>query len=97
MVSNQTGLWLSRISGDIVWKQLLNESFENSSILMKNEFKFQIVSENAYNDYKSLTLTNLDFTEPEPKGTEIKWDLLVLFMILGLIVLAILVNEVARE
>ena len=64
---------------------------------MKNEFKFQIVAEDANNNYESLTLTNLDFTGPETKGTEIKWDLLVLFIILGIIILAILVNEVARE
>ena len=97
MVSNQTGLWRSKISGDIVWEQLINESFENSSISMKNEFKFQIVSEDPKNNYESLTLTNLDFTVPETKETKIKWDLLVLFIILGIILLAILVNEVARE
>lgn len=97
MVSNQTGLWLSKFSGDLVWEQLLNDDFENSSILMKNDLKFQIVSEDATNNYGSLTLTNLDFTVPEIKRTEIKWDLLVLFIILGVIILAILVNEVARE
>ena len=98
MISNHTGLWVSDFDDDnINWRRLVHNEFLNSSILRIDEYKFLIIHENSTNDHESLSLTTVDFKKPADGETEIKWDLLIVFIVIGLIILAIMVQEVAHK
>lgn len=97
LITNQTGLWISNFENTIDWQLLINNNFTNSSIIKVNDYEFVIVYENSTDNYKSFNLNSLYFKKSDKSETIIKWDLLILFIILGMIFLTIIVHEVARE
>lgn len=98
MISNHTGLWVSNFDDDnINWRRLVENEFLNSSILRIDEYEFLIIHENSTNDHESLSLTTVDLKKPADGETIIKWDLLIVFIVIGLIILATMVQEVAHK
>jgi hypothetical protein len=103
ILANQSGVWYinykeidieedSRMS-----EQLLAGDHSNASILYLNEQTFIVVNENSTDGYSSIIITTLFFQESSNKDSEIKWDLLIIFVILGFILLVIIVQEVAHD
>ena len=97
LVANETGFWSSDINGDFNWQLLWIDNFSSPAILKVNDYQFLVIHENPEGNFTSITLTIVDFAEPETDETELKWDLMILFIILGVILLGIIVQEVARE
>ena len=71
--------------------------FTNASILMVNEYEFIIVYENSIENYNSVIFTTIQFEKPENTKNTVKWDLLVIFIILEIILVTMVVQEVARD
>jgi hypothetical protein len=97
LATNQTGLWLSEYEFDSAWQRLVKDEFLNGSITKISDREFIVAHENSTHDFKSITLTTVQFKEPVKTETEIKWDLLILFIIIGVVVLALIIKEVSRE
>lgn len=98
IISNHTGLWASDFKDDNVnWQKLMQDHFINSSLLHINDYEFKVIYENTTNDHQSLILTTIYFKEPPVEDSEIKWDLLIVFIVIGLLILAIMVQEVAHK
>ena len=97
LVTNQTGLWVSDFEDGIDWQLIIKNNFTNSSITKVENYEFVIVYENSTDNYKSFNLNSVHFKKSEKSEIIIKWDLLILFIILGIIFLSIIVHEVARE
>jgi len=97
LVTNQTGLWISDFENGIDWKLMIKNNFTNSSITKVEDYEFVIVYENSTDNYKSFNLNSVHLKKSDKSEINIKWDLLILFIILGMIFLTIMVHEVARE
>lgn len=103
LLADQTGLWLldyedfQNSSNDSKGKLLMPNDFTNASILMVNEYEFIIVYENSIENYNSIIFTTVQFEKPENTKNTVKWDLLVIFIILEIILVTMVVKEVARD
>jgi hypothetical protein len=95
--ANHTGLWVSDFKDQITWHQLFSQNFSNASILNLDDEKLLIVHENATNSSTTLTITTIELRSPTIKDLEPRWDLLIIFIILGLILLYIMIQEVAHK
>ena len=86
LVANQSGLWVSDVDIKVNWYQLMYENLTNSSIFKINDFEFLIVHENPQDNFQSITITTISFKDSGSQKTEIKWDLLILFIVIGIII-----------
>ena len=76
---------------------ILEKAIGNASILKIHDYKFMIVHEDPGGIANSIVLTTVTFQPQKEAETVIKWDLLIIFIILGLFLLSLLVKEVARD
>jgi hypothetical protein len=102
--ANSTGIWLfdydAMIETDLNLNHgqtILSNDFTNASILKVNNFKYIIAHERWSDNTTSIILTTLFFEEPDKPKTELKWDLLFIFIVLGFILLLMVVQEVSRD
>jgi hypothetical protein len=103
IIANETGLTryciedledrnLSNTGEVIIKKQMVNVSF----VKIKDTC-LKIVHENVDNNNDSIVLTTLDFDKLDDESTDIKWDLLIIFVIIGSILVIMIVQEIARD
>lgn len=103
LMANQSGLWrftyneVDRLNLAVVGDQIIHDNLSNASICNVNDNKFIVVYENSTSKNNSLIITSIIFEKPEKSDSEIKWDLLIIFIILGFMLLVIIVQEVARD
>jgi hypothetical protein len=95
--TNSTGFWVSSFDEEISWQSLMTTNFTNASIMQINNNNFIIIHENSTNNHSSFILTTITFkTHPEQK-LEPKWELMVVFVIMGIILLSIMIQEIAHK
>ena len=80
-----------------VAKQIFRYNFTNPSLMKVNNEKFLIVHDKSMENLRSINLTTIYFKYPEEGKISIKWDLLAIFLIIGLFLLLMIVKEVARD
>jgi hypothetical protein len=103
LVANENGLIRYRIeelesqnfsnTGEVI----INKQMINVSFVKIKETNLKIVHENFENNNDSIVLTTLKFEKPDGDSTEIKWDLLIIFLIIGFILVIMIVQEIAHD
>jgi hypothetical protein len=104
IIANNTGLWSFNYNVDMDSKKpfgqginLLSYGLRNASIEKINNYKYLIVHENISNNNTSIVLTTIFLKHPNKEETALKWDLLLIFVVLGLILLLMIIREVSRD
>jgi hypothetical protein len=103
LMANSTGLWrviyedLKTGNIPLIGEQILSDNLSNASISYVNKYKFNIIHENPIDGFSSINLTTILFEPLEKNDNEVKWDLLIVFVILGFVFLVIIIQEVARD
>ncbi len=97
LIANQTGLWFSKLGEKGEWDKFIELNFTNPAIAKISDYRFIIVHENPVDNFDSIILTTVYFKEPSDSESILKWELLILFIILGIILFGLMVHEVAQE
>ena len=103
LVANQTGLWILNYNElqdpDSMAEAecILKTQTTNASLLKLNDDKYMVIYENNYDGSNTIALTTITFSFPEKDEPDLKWDLLIIFIILGIILLFLIVKEVAHD
>ncbi len=102
LITNKTGLWRFlykefQTNNTEIGEQLISDDLSNASICHVNKYKFIIVYDNSSIGHSAIILTALLFEPIENGEAETKWDLLVIFVILGFILIFFIIQEVARD
>jgi hypothetical protein len=76
---------------------VIEYSYKNPSILKIDDNRFLIVHENENNNQSSVIITTFELDFSEPTKDEIKWDILIIFLIMFLILIFMIIKEIAHD